>query len=143
MEKSSTGFRVLPVLVIDDVKSARTVMCDMLKELGYTQCLEAKNGVEALKILRATPVQLILCDLQMEQMNGMEFLTYLHKELPHRAAPVIFVSAVGDVSSVDGAMTQGAADYLVKPVSFRKFKRKVELILGYSKTHDTIEQHSG
>jgi two-component system chemotaxis response regulator CheY len=50
----------LPVLVIDDVKSARAVLCDMLNELGFRECLEAQDGFEALEILRRTPVQLIL-----------------------------------------------------------------------------------
>lgn len=130
MEAKSESTNDLPVLVIDDIKSARAVLCDMLNEMGFSRCLEAQNGAEALEILRTNPVQLILCDFLMEGMNGMEFLSHLHEDLPHEMAPVIFVSAVGDVSSVDDAMNLGAVGYLVKPVSFRKFKRKVEQILG-------------
>jgi FixJ family two-component response regulator len=74
----------------------------------------------------------------MEGMSGIDFLNQLeqHSELQH--PPVIFVSAVGDVSSVEAAMKRGATDYLVKPVSFRKFKRKVEHTLGVGASSEQI-----
>ena len=48
----------LPVLIIDDVQSARTLLCDMLKELGFTSFVEAKDGQEGLEILKKQPVQM-------------------------------------------------------------------------------------
>lgn len=130
MEEKLRGISDLPVLIIDDIKSARALLSDMLKELGFSQCIEARDGQEALEKLKTTPVQLILCDFLMDGMSGIDFLNELrlHSELQH--PPVIFVSAVGDVSSVEAAMERGATDYLVKPVSFRKFRRKIEHTLG-------------
>ncbi|MFO0416737.1 MAG: response regulator [Pseudomonadota bacterium] len=126
----TSGTQQLPILVIDDVKSARAVLCDMLNDLGFRECLEAQDGFEALEILRRTPVQLILCDFVMEGMNGIEFLHELSTSDIENSAPVIFVSALGDVASVEAAMKLGATDYLVKPVGFRKFRRKIESVLG-------------
>jgi DNA-binding response OmpR family regulator len=63
-------------------------------------------------------------------MNGVEFLRELKKSYPDGAPPVIFVSSLGDVASVETALKLGASDYLVKPVSFGKFRRKVENSLG-------------
>jgi PleD family two-component response regulator len=80
-------------------------------------------------MLKKNPVQLILCDFLMEGMNGIEFLEQLKDSHDSEHPPVIFVSALGDVSSVESAMKLGATDYLVKPVSFRKFKRKIESTL--------------
>jgi two-component system chemotaxis response regulator CheY len=102
----------------------------MLKELGFSSCIEASDGNEALEKLATTPVQLILCDFLMEGMNGIDFLNELRSRSDIQPPPIIFVSAVGDVSSVQVAMECGATDYLVKPVSFRKFKRKIECTLG-------------
>ncbi len=116
----------LPVLVIDDIRSARAVLNDMLKELGFESTVEARDGVEALATLKSTEVQLILCDFLMEGMNGVEFLEELKKTCTNNPPPVIFVSALGDVASVEVALKLGAADYLVKPVSFGKFRRKIE-----------------
>ena len=114
------------VLVIDDVDSTRAVLCDMLKELGFPLSVEASNGREALSKLRETPVQLILCDQIMDEMPGIEFLRNLRQDSNLAHIPVIFVSAVGTVSTVEEAINLGAADYIVKPVSFRKLRRKIE-----------------
>jgi CheY-like chemotaxis protein len=130
MEGKLQGINDLPVLIVDDMKSARDILSDMLRELGFRACIEARDGREALEKLKHQPVQLILCDFLMDGMNGVEFLNHLHEQNPDTNAPVVFVSAVGDVSSVETAMTRGATDYLVKPVSFRKFKRKIEHTLG-------------
>jgi CheY-like chemotaxis protein len=120
----------LPILVVDDVETARAVLCDMLREIGFTRFLEARDGREALSLLAQHPAQLIFCDNVMDGMSGIEFISTL---LPPggvaSAPPVIFVSAVGEVSAVEEAIRLGAADYLVKPVSIRKLRRKIEDVL--------------
>jgi two-component system chemotaxis response regulator CheY len=144
MEDKIAGVSHLPVLIVDDVSSARAVLSDMLKELGFAETIQASNGSEALEVLKTTPTQLILCDFLMEGMNGIEFLNHLHEHHPSENPPVIFVSALGDVSSVETAMGQGATDYLVKPVSFRKLKRKIEHALAagsYSHQHGVTPKH--
>jgi two-component system chemotaxis response regulator CheY len=121
-----SGYNELPVLIIDDIDSARAVLRDMLSELGFTNFLEARDGREALRILKDSMVQLIFCDNVMEGMSGLEFITALRGLADFTTVPVIFVSAVGEVSTVEEAIENGAADYLVKPISFRKLRRKVE-----------------
>lgn len=116
----------LPILIIDDVDSARAVLADMLRELGFSSFLEARNGREALDILSRHSVRMIFCDHIMEEMTGLEFLHSLKHLDADVKVPVIFVSAVGEVSTVEDAIELGAADYLVKPISFRKLRRKVE-----------------
>ena len=116
------------VLVIDDVASTRALLIDMLKELGFAQCFQAADGAQALQVLQAHTVDLVLCDYLMEGMSGIEFLTSL-KSSTEKTPPVLLVSALGDVSSVETAIEVGAFDYLVKPVSFRKLRRKVESAL--------------
>jgi CheY-like chemotaxis protein len=142
MDNNKQDQQSLPVLVIDDVRSARAVISDMLKDMGFESTVEAKNGIEALSVLESTDVQLILCDFMMEGMNGVEFLAQLRESCPDSQPPVIFVSSLGDVSSVEAAMELGAIDYLVKPVSFRKFRRTVEHSL-FSREDQGSEQPTG
>jgi CheY-like chemotaxis protein len=134
MEERIEGLSELPVLVIDDVSPARAVLCDMLYELGFQTCIEARDAAEALDVLRTTRVQLILSDVVMDGMTGIELLTYMKRKRMPDLPPIIFVSALGDVSSVESAMGLGASDYVVKPVSFRKLRRKIENALGMSKS---------
>jgi two-component system chemotaxis response regulator CheY len=129
MEEKLKGISNLPVLVIDDLDSARAVLIDMLAELGFSNCLEARNGHEALDIIRDTSTQIIFCDFIMEGMTGVELLEQMKAQQIEPNAPVIFVSALGDVSSVTTALELGADDYLVKPVSMRKLRRKIEQTL--------------
>ena len=138
MDEQRSHLQDLPVLVIDDMRSARIVLSDMLKDLGFKQPLEARDGAEALEVLKDNQVQLILCDFLMEGMNGVQFLDQLKKSNIQEIPPVIFVSALGDVSSVEAAMGHGATDYLVKPVSFGKFRRKIEHSLGIRATGDVL-----
>jgi two-component system chemotaxis response regulator CheY len=100
----------------------------MLRELGFTNLIEAKDGQEGLQILATQEVQMIFCDNVMEGMSGIDFLTNLRNHRKCSEVPVIFVSAVGDVSTVEEAIDLGAGDYLVKPISFRKLRRKIDQI---------------
>ena len=127
----------LPVLVIDDVQSARAILCDMLRELGFTRLLEAKDGQEGLQILAKQEVQMIFCDNVMEGMSGIDFLTNLRNHRTGSDVPVIVVSAVGDVSTVEEAIDLGAVDYVVKPISFRKLRRKIDQIRVNASAEDT------
>jgi DNA-binding response OmpR family regulator len=101
----------------------------MLEEIGYEHVVEAADGREALEILGRTPVQLMLCDQVMNDMSGRELLLRL-REIPYlRDTPVIMVSALSDVAEVEAAMSLGASDYLIKPLSFRKLRRKVTEVI--------------
>jgi two-component system chemotaxis response regulator CheY len=130
MKERHCAHKDLPVLIIDDMRSARAILGDMLKDLGFKKTIEARDGAEALAKLKQNEVQLILCDFLMDGMNGVDFLKELKKSYLDKSPPVIFVSSLGDVASVETAMELGATDYLVKPVSFGKFRRKVENSLG-------------
>jgi CheY-like chemotaxis protein len=129
MPQSTKASAETSVLVVDDVPSTRALLIDMLRDLGFTRCVEATDGTQALEVLKTQRVDLILCDYLMEGMSGIEFITSLQR-CDETAPPVLLVSALGDVSSVETAIKVGACDYLVKPVSFRKLRRKVESALG-------------
>jgi CheY-like chemotaxis protein len=128
----------LPILVIDDVQSARAILCDMLRELGFTNFIEAKNGQEGLHVLAKQEVQMIFCDNVMEGMSGLDFLTHLRNHRSCANVPVIFVSVVGDVSTVEEAIDLGAVDYVVKPISFRKLRRKLDQIRATTPTKQSL-----
>jgi two-component system chemotaxis response regulator CheY len=129
MDQITTALDDLPVLIIDDLISARMVLADMLKEMGFKKCLQAGNGQEALEVMERVPVQLVFCDFMMEGMNGLDFLKALRSRNPEDLPPIIFVSSIGDVQTVENALTLGASDYLVKPVNFRKLRLKIERAL--------------
>lgn len=114
------------VLIVDDAPSARAVLKDMLSELGFLVIHEAANGREAATIIARERISLVLCDQVMPDMSGKELLVHIRQQLAKGELPVIFVSALSAVNEVEEVLDLQATDYLVKPVSIRKLRRKIE-----------------
>ncbi len=118
------------VLVVDDLPSTRMLVVDMLREMGFTEIIEASNGVEALKKIVDNKPSLMVCDYVMNGMSGVDLLRVI-RTMPELASlPVIMLSSNREVPFVDSALAAGATDYLVKPVSFNMLKRRILEIFG-------------
>jgi DNA-binding NtrC family response regulator len=105
------------VLVVDDDQSLRRVMEMQLDEIGC-DVVSAASGVEALQILAAGPAPVVLTDLKMPGMSGLELLRRIRKEYPETA--VLVITAFGTVESAVAAMREGAYDYLTKPLDYNQ-----------------------
>jgi two-component system chemotaxis response regulator CheY len=112
-------------MVIDDIPATRTILKDMLLEMGFKDIVEAKNGKDALEKLRKHRAQLIICDNMMDGMSGLDLLYQLRNYAYLVDIPFIVVSSCGDVPVIDTALDLGAEEYILKPISFKLFKRKV------------------
>lgn len=113
------------VLVVDDVAATRAMLRDMLLEMGCKDILVAGDGKEALDILKNHRAQLIVCDNAMRGMSGLDLLYQLRNHPYLVDIPFIIVSSSDDREMIDAAFELGADDYLVKPISFQLFKRKI------------------
>ena len=100
------------ILVVDDEANYLTVMEALLGEAGY-EVLTAPGGQEALKIAGTTDLDLVLTDMKMPRMNGIELLGELKRLYPD--LPVIMMTAFGTVEKAVAAMKIGAYDYILKP----------------------------
>ena len=106
------------VLVVDDVAVVRRSIKMILANAGY-EVLEAENGEQAIEIVQVSsggrnPVDAILSDLQMPQVNGVELIAYFRTRYP--AIPVVVLTSYTDVELAVSLMRKGAMDFLVKPV---------------------------
>ena len=101
------------VLVVDDDHDMRALLRDVLEEHGYKVTL-AHNGQEALKSLREGEYPVVLTDLRMKGIQGIELLAEIKRSFPD--TNVILMTAFGSVETALEAMKQGASDYLMKPV---------------------------
>ena len=119
------GYTEPQVMVVDDVPATRELLRDMLAEMGFTSIVEAVSGRDALKKLQQHRAQLIICDQVMEDMSGLDLLYQLRNHPYLVDIPFIVVSGCGDVPVIDAALDLGADDYILKPLSFKLFKRKV------------------
>lgn len=102
------------VLVVDDNELNRDMLIRRLARLGYDSAVAA-NGREALERLRDAPVDLILLDIMMPEVDGYQVLAYLKADKTLRHIPVIVLSAVDELDSIVRCIEMGAEDYLPKP----------------------------
>jgi len=116
------------ILLVEDEEVLRTSLAELLSEEGY-EVLQAPNGKVAHELILQRPVDLVLSDIRMPEMDGITLLGHLKQIAPQ--TPVIMLTAFGTVESAVGAMRAGAFDYLLKPVQFDDVLMKVQRGLEY------------
>lgn len=102
------------VLVVDDVEMNRDLLARRVRRLGH-EVLLAEDGVQALAALRTRPVDVVLLDIMMPNMNGYEVLEAMAADAMLRQVPVIMISAIDEKESIARCIELGADDYLPKP----------------------------
>ena len=113
------------VLVVDDDQGFLLSLQDMCKEHAETfQVVTAGNGKEALAILAAQPVHLVVTDLKMPEMDGFEFISQMSRR--RNTVPVIAMTAFGTPEMEDRLMNMGAFQYIEKPVDFLLLLQKIK-----------------
>jgi len=100
------------ILIVDDEEAIREVVSTLLEAQGY-RCTAVANGREAVEYLQNNLVELVLSDMIMPEMSGMQLLAWLRTH--HKDFPVIMVTAMHDVSTALEAIRRGAYDYILKP----------------------------
>jgi len=113
------------ILVVDDEKMQRDMLCGFLEKQGY-EVLSAAGGKEALVLFANHPIQLVLIDHRMADMNGDEVLRRLRTSSPLVLA--IMITAYGSVDTAVRVMQLGADDFLEKPVDLLSLLEKIRRI---------------
>jgi two-component system nitrogen regulation response regulator NtrX len=118
------------ILVVDDEERIRQSLNGILKDEGY-EVVESKDGVQALKQLENDPPDLVLLDIWMPGMDGMEVLERMKGQIPN--LPVIMISGHGNIELAVKAVKLGAYDFIEKPLSLEKVLLAVNNALLFSK----------
>jgi two-component system, chemotaxis family, chemotaxis protein CheY len=118
-------------LIVDDSSVMRKIVERSLRQAGLnlTQVLEAGNGAEALGVLRDSSVDLILCDINMPVMDGLEFVRQLQAVEAAKGVPVVMITTEGSESHVVQALSCGARGYIRKPFTSEQVKEHVIPVL--------------
>jgi len=116
------------ILVVDDTKGIRFVVVKLLKELGYTNIIEAENGKIALEQITApgSNVRLIIADIKMPEMDGLQLLQTMKALGKYNHLPIIVLSAESDKTTIVKAIDYGAKDYIIKPVEKNILNEKLK-----------------
>ena len=118
---------MLDVLIVDDSAAIRKILQRVLRqaEIPIGTVFEAGDGVEALDTLRKEKVGLVLSDINMPNMDGLEFLKNVRAEKAWEKLPVVMVSTEGSHAKVLDAVERGASGYVRKPFTAEQIKEKL------------------
>jgi two-component system, chemotaxis family, chemotaxis protein CheY len=119
-------------LIVDDSSVMRKIVERSLRQAGIDlgPVLEAGNGAEALGVLNGESVDLILCDINMPVMDGLEFVRQLQSVESAKGVPVVMITTEGSESHVVQALSSGARGYIRKPFTADQVKEHVIPVLG-------------
>lgn len=116
------------VLIVDDEETNRDILQRRIKKYGYTPVV-AEGADEALKLLQDYNVDLILLDIMMPGVDGIQLLATLKEPGKFKSIPVVMLTAQNDKESVSQCIKLGAADYMLKPFDNTKLRARVEFHL--------------
>ena len=119
----------IKILVVDDVASMRHVTKSILMIANYTNVTQATDGANALVILDNETFDLIICDWDMPNMNGLELLIEIRKHQNIKDTPFLMLTANTDKEKVDVATKAGVSDYVIKPIQPSVLLEKIEKCL--------------
>jgi two-component system chemotaxis response regulator CheY len=119
------------VLVVDDSAAIRKILQRVLRQTGMAirTIHEAGDGQEALDLLKNNPVGLVLTDINMPKMDGLQLLAALKNSPEWRGVPVLMITTEGGEAKVGEAVKLGAAGYVRKPFTADQIKEKLAGIL--------------
>jgi two-component system, chemotaxis family, chemotaxis protein CheY len=117
------------ILIADDSATTRALIVSTLDVLDDFELIEAANGFEALRILPREKVDLVITDINMPDINGLELVGFLRSQVQYRTTPLIIVSTEGESRDREKGLALGADAYLVKPFKPEELQHLVTLLL--------------
>jgi len=118
----------MTILIVDDFSTMRRIIKNLLRDLGFTNTLEADDGLTALPILKAGGVDFLVTDWNMPGMQGIDLLKTVRADEALSSLPVLMVTAETKREQIIEAAQAGVNGYIVKPFTAATLKQKIDKI---------------
>jgi len=114
-------YDLLKILLVDDNHYMRVLLAEILRAIGVQHLYEANDGAEGLQMLRDHPIDVVMTDLSMQPLDGIDFVRLLRNspDSPNPMAPVIMVTGHSTFARVNEARDAGVSEFLAKPLTAR------------------------
>lgn len=113
------------VLVVDDVQTVRIQVKELLRMCGFDKVKTAPNGLEALNLLNEEPFQLVVADLHMNPITGIELIREIRSKESLKNISIVMLTAEGTKEKVVEVLKTGVDDYIMKPLTKEHVQLKV------------------
>ena len=117
------------ILAVDDSRSIRDMVKFALEPLGY-EVLGAEDGVDGLERLASSKVDLVITDLNMPNMNGIEFIEAVREKPEHAGLPMVMLTTEGQAEKMRAGKKAGASGWIVKPFNELQLELTVKKFIG-------------
>ena len=118
----------IKVLVVDDMSTMRRILKNVLRQIGFSDIIEAENGQDALTKLKAGGFGLVVSDWNMPVMQGIELLRAVRADAELKTLPFLMVTAEAQKENLIEAVQAGVSNYVVKPFTAEVLQGKLEKI---------------
>ena len=118
----------MKILLVDDFQTMRRIMKGVLNKLGFTNIVEADNGVAALQVLKEEKIDFIVSDWNMPEMTGIELLKAIRATEEWKNLPFLMVTAEGRTEQVLEAVKNRVNNYIIKPFTPATMEEKIKKI---------------
>lgn len=120
------------VLFVDDSPTMRRIIMNSLKKIGFSNIIDAENGLDALEKMEAQEIDLVLTDWNMPEMNGEQFVKELRNNEKYKKLPILMITTRGMKEDVITAVKLGINGYVVKPFTPEILRGKISAVIGKS-----------
>ena len=118
----------LKILVVDDFSATRTILINQLSNLGYINTVVSEDGFSALARLKSGLFDLVVTDLNMSDMSGLDLLKKIRTDSELKHIPVLMITSENFQVNIVTAIKEGLNDYIIRPFEEHTFKQKLEKI---------------
>jgi len=134
-------FAAFSVLVVDDSRTLRKILIRELNSLGFHNILEAADGLEAIELVKTKPVDLMLLDMEMPELDGLGVLGQLKADDTYKTLPIIVISGADQFEKTIKCIEMGAEDYLPKPFDPILLRARIFSSLEKKRLRDLDRKH--
>jgi len=124
-----SNFENLNVLLVDDIKSMRSMIRGILFAVGIHKVHDAGDGFEALSVLKQQEIDLIISDWNMPKMDGLELLKTVRADAKYKDIPFLMITAENRKENVVDAIQAGTSEFIAKPFTDGTLREKLEKII--------------
>jgi two-component system chemotaxis response regulator CheY len=138
-------YDLLKILIVDDNHHMRVLLSEILKAVGVRHIHEASDGAQGLKMMRSHPIDIIMTDLSMEPMDGIDFVRLLRRspDSPNQLCPVIMITGHSTLTRVQAARNAGVNEFLAKPLTARGVVERISQVIDHPRPFVKSEDYFG
>lgn len=136
---------LLKILLVDDNHHTRVMLTEILRAVGINQVFEAGDGAEGLQMMRRHPVDIVMTDLAMSPLDGIDFVRLLRNspDSPNQMIPVIMITGHLTIRRIAEARDAGVNEFVAKPITARNVLDRLQLIIDHPRPFVRTDDYFG